>query len=853
MAVDIKQTLTDNIKNEGLNLASGLFPGVIQTAIDYYLNGVTIPIGSGGSLTVSGTGVNLQLEMSPVAFEGEATANGATLQISGTGDYADAYIKVTFTKVSDSQVSIELDATMGDNLSWKLSDLWPGLLDMAPFNEVNFEKGQLTLTIDENNTIDFNGSGDLYYKSEMLAAGAIKIIYNGETTGTPDKSKISVLAGVVVESWSPGSIWSPLNDVTFKQSGLLFSSLPEATSATLTSLNLFNDSDVPSIVTGDFDVKEGVTFFTTLELDNFLAPLVNLIGKNQTLALYANSDLDNNLTLIAKYGASGFKPSSDAIFEFEGFELEWDIVVGKSYDLTAAASGKFYPPDGSEDGIELTLSGTIKPEEGDISVTLTIGDWVHPFGYDHLTVKEFYASVVMGAQAGGVTIQAGGDFQFTTDDQNTFEFGVAAEITDFEVVTGIAFLLKDTSPGQEITIGDLINGITSIDTSSIPGIDFINTILTVKNVDFAVVEGASLHIGDKVFNQGFTANADFDVLEQTEIIIDVEITGSGTDEKFSGLAQMVEAVKIGEIFTLSGYDNVKKIPDLTKGPMIAVASDGIVVKGVNNDQPVYFYANGYIKVLDVIEDYLYGIATKDGLFEFTLSVQEGVQVGNSGTWGGYTVSAGLNPETYSFHTSFDFNFGWKNVSIGPLSVFGVQLIPEVSLPNFSISAGLGVFADGKNMTFELMGELTFDFLGINFEYGSYNNMKTIFKIDLSQALTSLSDIKDAIWSWLLNNIAGLLADAFDQLSKFVDWVKQNMEKLFLDAKQVAEIIYKEFTKITDDIANALKDIGYAASQVYDALVNGLNVLASEAEKIVDSIFDAAKKCAVDTAAALGTN
>jgi hypothetical protein len=156
------------------------------------------------------------------------------------------------------------------------------------------------------------------------------------------------------------------------------------------------------------------------------------------------------------------------------------------------------------------------------------------------------------------------------------------------------------------------------------------------------------------------------------------------------------------------------------------------------------------------------------------------------------------------------------------------------------------------MTFELMGELTFDFLGINFEYGSYNNMKTIFKIDLGKALTSLSDIKNAIWNWLLNNIAGLLADAFDQLSKFVDWVKENMQKLLLDAKLVAEAIYNEFTKITDDIANTLKDIGYAASEVYDALVNGLGILASEAEKIVDSIFDAAKKCAVDTAAALGT-
>lgn len=850
MAVDIKQTLTDNIKSEGLNLASGLFPGVIQTAIEYYLNGVTIPLGSDASLTVSGSGANLQVQMSPVAFEGTATADKATLKVSGTGDYADAYIELTFEKISDTEVSIGLDATMGDTLAWKLSDLWPGLLDMAPFNQVDFQKGKLTLTIDSNNNVNFSGSGDMYYKSELLAAGAIRIIYDGETGGAPDQSKVSVLAGAVVESWSPGSIWSPLKDVTFKESGLLFSSLPETESTTLSSLNIFTESEVPSIVTGDFEVKKGITFFTTLELDDFLKPLSSLIGDNQTLALYANSDLSNKLTLMAKFGAADFKPNPNAIFEFRDFDLEWNI-TGTTYDLTASANGLFYPPDGSEGGIGLTLSSTIKPEEADISLMLTISDWVHPFGYDHLTVKEFYASVVLGGSAEGITLQLGGDFQFTTDSKNTFEFGVAGEIADFEVPTGVAFLLKDTSPGQEITISDLINGITSIDTSGIPGIDFIDTILTVKNVDFAVVEGSSLHIGDKVFNKGFTANADFDVLEQTEIIIDVEITGTGATQKFSGLAQMVDAVKIGEIFTLSGYDNVQKIPDLTKGPMIAVASDGIVVKGVNDDKPVYFYANGYIKVLDVIQDYLYGIATKDGLFEFTLSVQEGIQVGNSGTWGGYTVSAGLNPDTYSFHCLFDFNFGWKNVSIGPLEVFGVNLIPEVPLPNFSISAGLGVFADGKAMTFEIMGEFTFQFLGIDLAYGGPNDMKTIFKINLGSALTSLSDIKDTVWNWLLQNIAGLFADAFNVMSKFVDWVKDNMVALALDVKKVAEAIYNAFSQVYEDIANALKEIGYAASQIYDALVNALNVAIDEAEKIVDDIFDAVKNCAVDTAGSLG--
>jgi len=858
---DIKKTLSDNIKDNGLSLASGLFPGVIETAMKYYLNGVTIPIGTGGSLKVTGSGANLQLDMCPVSFEGLATADKAVLKVSGTGAYTYAYIMVTFTKISADEVSIELDATMGENLSWKLSELWPGLLDHAPFNEVNFEKGQLTLKIGEDKNIDFSGTGDLYYKSEKLAAGAIRVVYNGEATGEQDDAKICILAGAVVANWSPGSIWAPLQDVKFKQSGLLFSSLPKASATTLTDLKLFDESDIPSIVTGNFEVKQGITFFTTLELDNLLKPLASLMGENQTLALYANSDLNNKLTMMARYGASGFKPSPDALFEFENFELEWDIVIGSSYDITASAKGKFYPPDGSTQGINLTLSSTIKPTDGSIGLTLQIGDWVHPFGYERLTVKEFYTSVILAASSAGVSVQLGGDFMFTTDDNKNFEFGVAGEVLNFEVLTGIAFLLKKNNDKNDLSIGDLINGITSINTSDVPGINFINDILRIKYVDFAVVEGESLHIGDRIFKKGFTAHASFDVLQQTQVLLDVEITHTGTKQNFKGLAKMEKAVKIGDVFTLSAYDNEKKTPDLTRGPILAVASEGMVInkftphfitKDLNADKEVYFYASGYLKVLDIIEEHLYGIATTDGLFEFSLKVTQGIQVGDSGTWGGYAVTAGLNPDTYSFKCSFDFNFGWRNVSIGPLNVFGVDLIPEISLPNFSIVAGLGIVVDGKKGRFLLEGKFLFDLLGLHIAYGSKDDFKTIFEIDLGKAITSLSGLKDMVWEWLENNIADLFSSVFNAVGEFVDWVKRNAEAFGLEVKKIAEAIYNGFKKTAEEIAAILKDIGYLASQIYDALVNGLNVAINEAEKIVDTVFETLKQCAVDTAGAMGT-
>lgn len=852
MSINIKQTLTDNINSEkALSLASGLFPGVIQTAIEYYLNGVTIPLGKDASLTVKKTGANFKLEMTPVEFTGAVTKDSAILKISGTGDNSDAFIEVTFTKKSDSDVSIDLKATMGKTLKWKLSELWPELLDKEPFNEVYFTKGQLELNISKDKKIEFSGSGAIDYKDSQLGAGAIRIIYDGKTSDKPDSSKVSVLVGVVVDSWSPGSIWKPLEDITFKQSGLLFSSLPSTDSETLGDLNLISNSKVPSIVDGKFKIKEGITFFTTLELDNFLKPLENFLGKNQTLSLYANSNLSKKLTLIAKYTANNFKPNNpNAIFEFNNFKLEWDLDIGTSYELTASATGTFYPPDGSEGGIDLTLGSTIKPTAGDISIFLSMQNWVHPFGYQHLTVNDVTASIVFGASADGVTLMLSGDFGFKTDDGNSFEFGVAGEIADFEVPTGIAFLLKDTSPGKMLTLGDFINGVTSIDVSHIPAINEINKILQLKNLDFAVVLGSELKIGDKKFPQGFTADADFDILEQEEVILSLVITKKGESAEFSGLANLKQAIQFGDVFTLSAYDPKTDKPNLNAGPEIAVSSKGMKVDGVNNGDPVYFYVDGYIKVLDIIKAQLYGLITTDGLFEFKESVQVGTKFGNSGTWAGDEILVGLNPDEYSCEAAFDFNFGWKNVSIGPLSIFEVDLIPKVDLPNFDVSAGIGVFVDGKALTFKITGELNFDFLGLHLHFGTTEKPKTLFSIDLNDAPKTLSDVKGEILDCVLKEIEDLLEDALNDLDAFVKWAKRQFELLGKDAVKVAKAILNAFGTAIKDIAQALKDIGYAASEVYEALVKGLGVLASEAEKLVDDIYEKAKECAVKTASLL---
>lgn len=842
--INIGDTLQSNISNGALQLAATVFPGPIQTAISDYLNGITIPIGSQGSLTVSGSGASLTLNMNPVVFEGTVSADQATLKISGTGEYSDAFISVQFTNTNGS-VSILLTATMGQNLQWRISDLWPAELNYDPFNQLFFDKGNLSLTTSGTGDIDFSGSGELTYNGDVLAEGAIRVVNKDGSTG--------VLLGVVVPNWNAGSVWSELNGLSFEQSGLLFSSIPVADSGTLADLGLIDQSAVPSYVDGKFTVATGLTFFTTLELDGFLQPLENFLGSNEILSLYANRDNTGQITLLAKFTTVNFKPNPNAIFQFNGFQLSWIIGQG-SYNITASASGTFFVPDSSQQ-LTLELSGAIKPQEGDIELELAIEDWQDPFGYEKLEVKNFAVNVILGAEADGVTLGISGDFEFAPDDGDNFQMGVAGEIADFEVPTGIAFLLSADDQNKPVKLGDLVEGITSIDVNSIPVIQTINDFLQVENFDFAVVEGPSLTIGNITFPQGYTLNADFDILQEEEIILNLVVGGQGTSQQFTALADLKQPVKFGSVLTLAGFDVTTKQPILTQGPEIAVSSSGQVIAGVNNGQPVYFYTDGYMQLFDIIQAEIYGLAATSGMFEFYYSVQAGARQGDSGVWAGETISVGLNPKAYAFSAGFSFDFGWQNESIGPVSLFGVPVIPQISLPNFSIAAGIGVSASGDiaggNVSFLLQGALDFDLFGLSFNFGSPTDMKTLLSINLSDAPQKLSDIKDAIWTWLKNNIEALAEDLLKGLTDFLNWVKAQFRNLGLVAAAVAQVLKNTFDQVAKDIASALKDIGYLASQIYDALVNGIGVAISEAESIVNSLFTSAKDCAMETAAKLG--
>ena len=68
---DIKQTIEQNVKGKALCLASDVFPGPIRTAINDYLNGVTLKLNSVGTLKVQPSQGKATLNMDPVEIEGD--------------------------------------------------------------------------------------------------------------------------------------------------------------------------------------------------------------------------------------------------------------------------------------------------------------------------------------------------------------------------------------------------------------------------------------------------------------------------------------------------------------------------------------------------------------------------------------------------------------------------------------------------------------------------------------------------------------------------------------------------------------------------------------------------------------
>lgn len=861
---NLKDTLAGKItttaQEKAFTLAQDDLPGPIQTVIGDYLDGVTVPLGSVGSLTVDPHTKELKLDatVSTAHLTVDGTADQATLTLTSTEQSLQgASITLTFSKVggSDSQISLELHATMGDNLEWPLDHIWSSAFSWSPASNLALTRGDLDLTVASGGAIDFAGRGSLLYDHQPLANGVLLVKHDHGHTG--------VLVGAEVTSWSPGNFWEPLKVLTFNNSGLVFSTLESTDANSLVNLGLFaNASDVPALQ-NDFVIKPGMAFFTSLRLTDHLECVANFLGNTTELDLFAfYGRSGHDVSLVAGL-YNHFSAGNKGFFQFDSITLDWENPENAGGSITAAAQGHLNVGSTiSSTPVTLGLSGTINISSGDFSIQLDLRNWTHPFEIPTLTIEEAQARITVGAQAEGVTAEIGGEIRLQNPHhpQDEFELGLMIEVADFEVPTGIALWMDHDRTYPELDLTMALSAAFEVDispatlrrkgdTALAEIVQVIDDLIKVQRFQFWFVEGADLPkmVGDHgPFPPGFGLQADFRLLNQEDV--DVSVTLSEKPSRatgFSGFVIFQEEIRFGHVVDIARWDHDHHCK-VAGGPELAIAAtrDGIVLPEVNGGKPVYFYASAYISFLDIVQSHIYGIATTEGLFEFEEAVQIGAKVGSTGAWAGRSISLSLNPSQFEFKAAFKFNFGWKNVHIPALRLWGITLIPAIPIPDFDVAAALAIHV--STHVFEVKGALDFDLFGAHLHWGSLDDLKTILHLDLDNAISSLGELATKLLEELGKAFGQLLEGILDTVEKFVNWVKGQLDKFVDGLKHVAHILYNEFKVIGKKLAQALHDIGAAAAEITRVLVDEFNYAIDKVEGWMHEIAE----CAVESAALL---
>jgi hypothetical protein len=820
--------------NQVLQLAQTQFTGPIQSALSDYLNGLTLQLGPDASLNVNpSTGqLSLQAREGSANLALQATTTGATITLS-SAQYPDAQVVLTFTETDDG-VQLTLSASMGDTLQWPLQNLWPQLLNWTPANQMTFAKGQLSLGYAAQ-ALTFSGQGSMLYDNQRFLSAALCVQHAKGQTG--------VMLGAVVAQWSPGSLWPPLSSLVFDNSGLVVSTL-DGQSGSLESLGLLSAEQVPAIA-ADFDIAPGFVLFTSLQLSGTLKAIANFMGNVTQLDLFASYSKSGDKSLQAVL-RNRFSAMANNVFEFDSFSLGWQDPGSGGSTITASADGTFHPD--AKSAIALSLSGSIVPSQGDLSLIIALKNWVQPFGLETVTIVELQAGVTVGAAAGGVTLVAGGDLKLQNPDspQYEFEVGFAVEVVDFEVPNGIALWTQaDQAP---MSVSNIIDAAFALDVSPAAlkregepvvaeVVQFLDTLISVKQFTFWFVQGAQIQkIGDHgPFPAGFGVEAQFALLGQEDVNLSATLAESGDAKAgFSGYIQLSRAVEWGSIFTLSGWDPTTRKPT-SQGPQLAIAAtpDGIVVPNVNNGEPIRFFSSLYLKFIDLVEDHLYALATTDNRFQLDYAVQNGQPAGHCGVWSGDSITFMLNPQAAELAASFGFNFGWKDLTWGGITLWGVTLVPTLALPNFSIAAGLGFAASLTRLT--VNGNFNFSLLGLNLNLGSPSQPYTLFDVNVAGVVSSLGDVAGHLLDEVKQEASKLIEAMLGDLDAFMAWAKDQWRNLVNGLQLIGQILKDQFKQLGEALAKALQALGALAAEVQQVLV-ALGYLLEDVAKWVGDLF-----------------
>ena len=166
-----------------------------------------------------------------------------------------------------------------------------------------------------------------------------------------------------------------------------------------------------------------------------------------------------------------------------------------------------------------------------------------------------------------------------------------------------------------------------------------------------------------------------------------------------------------------------------------------------------------------------------------------------------------------------------------VEVAGVEIIPRIK---FSLHIALGIeVAVNPGFRFAVTG---------SFAFGGQS-----LSVTLELNIRSWDELADALKRYFEEYPKELFNDLVNSAEK---WAKAVGEKLIQVAGDAARILKDAYGVVSQQAAELLKEMGYAAEQAVEALKRVWNVTEEEARKLVNDVWEAAKKCATTTAAAL---
>jgi hypothetical protein len=751
----------------------------------------TFPVGTASlSLTRAYLELNRQSGGSPDAGTTGAIGMSAALTPpAGTGD------PITFDGMWNIPGSFALNGKFPNLDLTALASKVTGTAIPAGVPDVALHDGVVAIVLDPR-------SGEYSF---ALATGAS---INGTAIGSAmfavrkTQTDIAFLIGfVITEGWSPAQVWPAFADIfgglTFKDSGLLISTLPAGSPVNLPTLKM------PSLPAA---VAPGFTFFSTLALEGaILGPLAPVFDAGVTLdllavvdtatpvnsefqAIFKGSSVNNNIAwtdivVTLKPGAGSFSVKAGAVFTIEGEKL------------TLAGEG------------DITL------EPPGLTFSVMLANWVHPFGLENLVIKQFGLQV--GVKDELVTIGLLGAFVIGTG-ARTFTLVIGGEIIDFEAPGALIFQLDSNDPLNPLMLSDVIAQFTQLDLSSVPVLNAIGF----KQLDFAVVDDpAGFTMGDYHFPFGIGIAADI-FIYSWEAKFGLQVSwGKGIIASGS----ISQPITLADVLTISNADGTKgpsgsidttQLPSRTERRALE-RRRGQLALDTGAAQP-YFTLDGRLRFLGIDESIKASAAGKT--FDFEVSF-EFLQI----------VTAHL-----ACHLTDDANFAASaaigfnlDVTLGPYSVGGIELIPRVHIDGPSAALAFGIRID-PSVIFQMS-------LGLRFSWESLN-FSVDFTLSAADIAHELTNLWNAVISWLENNVEKLFAELLNDVTKWIAALENIFKDLAADIAKVADALANFFMTTAMDAAAFLKQLGFAFMEIVYAIVEFFKLAFEEAYQIVEEIW-----------------